>query len=163
MPNRRETGMNSKSELGPAGENSRRGFMQKLGTLAAASSVAASASAQSLPLPARSGGRGGPTRPEPGPLAKQPMPTVRFGKHEIGRLIMGVNGPGAHFSVKEGADARAWLTPERILEENRHMEELGINCMEAGARRFGPVRHGKRRQGAVWAAGARRGPARTNR
>jgi hypothetical protein len=64
------------------------------------------------------------------------MPTVRFGKYEIGRLIMGVNAPGEHFSVKESADAREWLTPERILQENRHMEELGINCMEAGQGRI---------------------------
>jgi hypothetical protein len=47
---------------------------------------------------------------------------------------MGVNGPGAHFSVKEGMDARAYLTPEKIAEENKHMLELGINCMEAGMR-----------------------------
>ena len=62
------------------------------------------------------------------------MPTVKFGPHEVGRLIMGVNGPGAHFSVKEGMDARAYLTPEKIAEENKHMLELGINCMEAGFR-----------------------------
>jgi len=130
--------MNSESKPGPAGENSRRDFFQRIGTLAAVSSVAANASAQSLPLPARSGGRGGPARPEPGPLAQQPMPKLRFGKHEVGRLIFGTNGPGAHFSVKEGLDARNWHTPERILQQNRHMEELGINCMESGVRRMGP-------------------------
>jgi hypothetical protein len=64
------------------------------------------------------------------------MPTVRFGKHEIGRLVFGVNGPGAHFSVKEGMDARAWSTPERVVQQNKRMEELGINCMEAGERRM---------------------------
>jgi hypothetical protein len=125
--------MNSESKP-PAGENSRRDFFQKLGTLAAASSVAANAGAQQLPLPPAS--ERGPGRPEPGPLSKAPMPMVRFGKYEIGRLIMGVNAPGEHFSVKESADAREWLTPERILQENRHMEELGINCMEAGQGRI---------------------------
>ncbi len=126
--------MNSKFEPGREGDNSRRDFFQKLGTLAAASTVAATANAQQISWEAANRDR---SRPEPGPLAKQPMPTVRFGKYEISRLIMGVNGPGAHFSVKEGADARAYLTPEKILEENRHMQELGINCMEAGDRRFG--------------------------
>ncbi len=117
-------------------ENSRRSFVQKLGALAAASSVAADASAQQPP-PGRAGGRGpreNPAVKQPGPLAQQPMPTVKFGPHEIGRLVMGVNGPGQHFSVKEGMDARAYLTPEKIAEENKHMLELGINCMEAGSR-----------------------------
>jgi hypothetical protein len=126
--------MKAKSKPDPAGENSRRDFIQRLGGLAAASSVAASANAQQIPWQARASGTG---RPEPGPLAKEPMPRVRFGKYEIGRLIMGVNAPGEHFSAKETAEARVWLTPERILEENRHMEELGINCMEAGQGRFG--------------------------
>jgi hypothetical protein len=123
----------------PESENSRRTFMQRLGALAAASSVAASASAQQPPAGAAAGrgGRGpreNPAVKQPGPLAQQPMPTVKFGKFEIGRLVMGVNGPGAHFSVKEGMDARAYLTPDKIAEENKHMQELGINCMEAGGR-----------------------------
>jgi hypothetical protein len=126
--------MNSKSN--PTGADSRRNFMEKLGALAAASSVAANASAQQQPPAPGRGGFGGPVLPAPGPLSKEPMPTVRFGKHEIGRLIFGVNTPGAHFSMKEGLDSRAWHTPERILQQNRHMEELGINCMEAGERRM---------------------------
>jgi hypothetical protein len=127
--------------------DSRRDFMQKLGALAAASEVAAKA--QQLPLPNRDEMQRIASR-VPGPLAKQPMPTVKFGKYEIGRLVQGVNQPGEHFSVKEQADARAWLTPERILEENRHMEELGINCMEAGTRRFG--QYAKENDGKVlWA------------
>jgi hypothetical protein len=135
--------MNSESRHCPAGENSRRDFFQKVGALAAASSMASGvANAQ----PPQAPGRGGrPERPnpavkEPGPLAKQPMPTVKFGKHEIGRLIMGSNTPGLHFSVKEGMDSRNYLTPEKTLEENRHMEELGITCMESGARRMAPYR-----------------------
>jgi len=130
--------MNSESKLGPAGENSRRDFFQRIGTLAAASGLAANAgAAPQQPVPGGAApGRGGPVLPVPGPLSKQPMPTVRFGKHEIGRLIFGVNAPGAHFSIKEGMDARAWNTPERVLLQNRRMEELGINCMEAGDRRM---------------------------
>jgi hypothetical protein len=124
------------------GGDSRRNFFEKLAALAAASSVAASA--QQPPAGGGAAGRGGrggpranPAVREPGPLAKEPMPMVKFGKYEISRLIMGSNGPGAHFSVKEGMDARAYLTPEKVLEENRHMEELGINCMEDSARRMG--------------------------
>jgi hypothetical protein len=108
--------------------------MQRLGAVAAASGLTAGASAQQIPWEAAKRGR---EKPVPGPLAQQPMPTVRFGKYEIGRLIQGVNSTGAHFSVKEEADGRDWLTPERILEENRHMQALGINCMEAGVGRFG--------------------------
>jgi len=126
--------MHSKSKQCSAGGNSRRDFFQKLGTLAAASGVAASANAQQIAWQDRLQARG---VPQPGPLSKEPMPKVRFGKFEIGRLIQGVNAPVEQYSVKEGIEARAWLTPERILEENRHMEELGINCMEAGGGRFG--------------------------
>jgi hypothetical protein len=126
--------MNSQDK--PETENSRRSFMQKLAALTAASSAAAIASPQQAPPEGRGGRapRENPAVKQPGPLAQQPMPTVKFGPHEIGRLIMGVNGPGAHFSVKEGMDARAYLTPEKTAEENKHMLELGINCMEAGFR-----------------------------
>jgi hypothetical protein len=123
-----------KSRAIPEGDNSRRDFFQRLGGLAAASSVAVSATAQQIPWEARRKDTG---KPQPGPLAKQPMPTVKFGKYEIGRLVLGVNTPGSHFSVKEEADSRDYLTPEKILEENRYMQELGINCMEAGGGRFG--------------------------
>jgi hypothetical protein len=60
------------------------------------------------------------------------MPTVRFGKYDISRLIIGSNGPGAHFSQVIGLEARAWNTPERIAQQFKHCEELGINCMEDG-------------------------------
>ena len=52
--------MNSESKPDTAGENSRRGFFQKIGTLAAASGVAANAGAQQQPPPgAAAPGRGG--------------------------------------------------------------------------------------------------------
>jgi len=60
------------------------------------------------------------------------MPTVKFGKHDISRLIIGSNGPGAHFSQVIGLEARAWNTPERVAQQFKHCEELGINCMEDG-------------------------------
>jgi len=131
--------MNSRSNC-PKGGNSRRDFVQSIGALATASGLSASAMAQQAPVRGAAGGRGqrpNPAFKEPGPLSKEPMPMVKFGKYDISRLIMGVNSPGQHFSVKEEEEARRYLTPEKILEENRHMEELGINCMEAGTRRMG--------------------------
>ena len=142
--------MNSESKPGPAGENSRRDFIQKIGSLAAATSVAASA-AQQPPAPgAAEPGRGGPGRgapgrggpgrgggqPVPGPLSKEPMPMVSFGGKMISRLIIGSNGPGAHFSTESGQEARVWNTPEHMVEVYKHCEELGINCAEDGASRF---------------------------
>jgi len=126
--------MSSESKPRPASENSRRDFFQKIGTLAAASSVAARAAAQQQPPPgAAAAPRGrGFALPEPGPLSKEPMPTVRFGKYDISRLIIGSNGPGAHFSQVIGMEARAWNTPERVAQQFKHCEELGINCMEDG-------------------------------
>lgn len=129
--------MNSKSELNPAGENSRRDFFQKIGTMAAASGLAANASAQQ-PAPgaaARERRPAGPAVPVPGPLSKQPMPTVKFGKYDISRLIIGVNPPGSHFSVRLVQDAMEWNTPERRVAQFKHCEELGINTMvQAGNR-----------------------------
>jgi len=135
--------MNSQSKPSPAGENSRRDFFQKIGTLAAASSVVANASAQQQPVPGAAaqgrGGRGrGNVRPEPGPLSKEPMPTVRFGKYDVSRLIIGSNtlAGGTHLSRMIDLELRAWNTPERVTQQFKRCEELGINCMEDGARRI---------------------------
>jgi hypothetical protein len=116
--------MNSKSKLGSAGEKSRRAFIQKIGTAAAASSLAASVSAAQQPPAQR---RAAETWPEPGPLSKQPMPTMRLGKHEVGRLILGINGIGSHFSTVLGRTYREWNTPEQQVQALKHCEELGIN------------------------------------
>jgi hypothetical protein len=63
------------------------------------------------------------------------MPTVRIGKHDVSRLIIGVNPPGSHFSVRLVQDAMAWNTPERRVKQFKHCEELGINTMvQAGNR-----------------------------
>jgi hypothetical protein len=123
--------------------SSRRNFMQKVGALAAASSMAHAQDPQAGPPqgapPAggrggRGGGRGGAAARAPGPEAKLPMPTVKYGPYQIGRLILGCNGPGMHFSAKESAEGRTYLTPEKTAEENSHMLELGINVMEGGNR-----------------------------
>jgi hypothetical protein len=101
----------TESKPGP-GENSRRDFLQKVGTLAAASGLAANASAA----------------PQ-----DQPMPTVRFGKYNISRLIMGTNTMGlSHLSTMIDMEMRAWHTPERMVQIFKHCEELGINCVEMG-------------------------------
>ena len=86
--------MNSEPKPDPAGENSRRDFIQRIGMAAVASGVAANAAAQQpvVPLPGIANERD--FRPQPGPLSKQPMPTIRLGKHDVGRLVLGVNGIG---------------------------------------------------------------------
>jgi hypothetical protein len=81
----RETAMKSKSKPGPAGEKSRRAFMQKIGTAAAASSLAASvSSAQQKKAVVGEPGAGFRNErdfvPQPGPEAQQPMPTINLGK-----------------------------------------------------------------------------------
>jgi len=104
--------MHSESKPNPA-EKSRRDFLQKVGTLAAASGLAAKAAAP----------------PE--------MPMVRFGKHMVSRLIMGVNtiGGESHLSKMVDLEMRDWHTPERLVGIWKHCEELGINCMtQAGNR-----------------------------
>jgi hypothetical protein len=108
--------MNSESKPVPAGENSRRDFLQKIGTLTAASSLAANASADPQPK----------------------VPTVRFGKHMVSRLIVGSNtvAGGSHLSTMIDVEMRAWNTPERITQVFKRCEELGINCMEDGAGRI---------------------------
>jgi hypothetical protein len=105
--------MNSESKPDPTDQNSRRDFLQKVGTLAAVSGLAANAAPQS------------------------PMPMVRYGKHMVSRLIMGVNtiGGGGHLSRMIDLELRAWHTPERMVQIWKHCEELGINCMvQAGGR-----------------------------
>ena len=134
--------MNPESKPGATGEKSRRDFLQKVGTLAAASSVAASASAaQQPPAPGAAGpGRGAPGRgprdaqPVPGELSKQPMPTVTFGGKNISRLLIGSNVVAglSHLSAMIDREIRTWNTPEGLARQFKHCEELGINCMEDG-------------------------------
>jgi hypothetical protein len=101
--------MNSESKPNPADENSRREFLQKIGAMAAAAPIAASAA------PAQS------------------MPTVRFGKHRVSRLIIGCNTLGnlSHLSRMIDVEMRAWNTPEQLLADFKHALELSINCVES--------------------------------
>ena len=108
--------MNSESKPGPAGENSRRDFLQKVGTLAAVSGLASRAIADPQPK----------------------VPTVRFGKWDVSRLIVGSNtvAGGSHLSTMIDVEMRAWNTPERINQVFKRCEELGINCVEDGGVRI---------------------------
>jgi hypothetical protein len=116
--------MNSDSKPGPAGGKSRRDFIQKIGTAAAVSSLPAGVSAAQQPSARR---RTLPSWPEPGPLSKQPMPTIRLGKHEVGRLILGINYIGSHFSEVLARGHREWNTPQQQALVYKHCEQLGIN------------------------------------
>ncbi len=121
--------MNSESKPGRTGRKSRRAFIQNIGAMAAASSMAANASAAQQPPASGAPGRASERdfRPEPGPLSKQPMPTIRLGKHNVGRLVLGVNGIGTHFSDMLSRTYREWNTPEQQMRIFKHCEELGIN------------------------------------
>jgi hypothetical protein len=121
--------MSLEPKPGPAGKKSRRAFIQKIGTAAVASTVAATSStAQQRPAPAGPGiANERDFRPEPGPLSKQPMPTIRLGKHDIGRLVLGINGIGTHYSDMLGRTFREWNTPAQLNLVLKHCEELGIN------------------------------------
>ena len=101
--------MNSEPKPGPAGESSRRDFLQTVSTLAATSGLAASANAAS----------------------QQPMPMVRFGKHMVSRLIMGTNTVWgcSHLSSMIDVEMLAWHTPERMNQIFAHCGAVGINCM----------------------------------
>ena len=116
--------MSSHPKPDPAGEKSRRAFIQKIGTAAAASTVAASVSASQQPPEPR---RVPEPWPEPGPLSQQPMPTIRLGKHNVGRLVLGTNGIGTHYSTVLSRTFREWNTPEQQMRVFKHCEELGIN------------------------------------
>src|ERR1700683_5616727 len=88
-------------------ENSRRRFLQLSAGLAAAS---ASSAASAAP----------------------PLPTVRIGKHEISRMILGANPfyGYSHASRTLGQHMKEWGTPEHILEALREAEKNGITTFQ---------------------------------
>jgi hypothetical protein len=55
------------------------------------------------------------------------MPTIRLGKHQVGRLILGINGIGQHFSQVLARAYREWNTPEQQVLRLKSCDELGIN------------------------------------
>src|SRR5262249_45238592 len=91
-------------------ENTRRGFLQFSAGLAAASASAAAPSASSLP-------------------------TVRFGKHEISRLILGSNPFYGYSHAARGLDQhmREWGTPENIVAALQEAEKNGITVFQTNS------------------------------
>jgi len=61
------------------------------------------------------------------------LPKVKFGEHEITRLIIGGNPfcGGSHFSAEMSGDMRTYYTPEKVAEVLAQCEELGINTVQA--------------------------------
>ncbi len=112
--------MNPESESSPTPDSSRRDFLQRIGTLAVASGLAANASTKTVSSAAQ----------------LPPMPMVRFGKHMVSRLIIGSNpfNSNSHLSAMIDVEMRAWLTPERIWQIFKRCEEVGVNLNESGRR-----------------------------
>ncbi|HEY3840770.1 MAG TPA: hypothetical protein VGL72_29560 [Bryobacteraceae bacterium] len=91
-------------------ENSRRRFLQLSAGLAAVS-----------------GSTAAPTSPS--------LPTVRIGKHEISRLVLGSN-PFYGYSHSSGnldQHMREWATPEHVTEALREAERNGITTFQTNA------------------------------
>jgi hypothetical protein len=55
------------------------------------------------------------------------MPTIRLGKYDIGRLVLGINGIGTHYSQPLSRTYREWNTTEQQMLSFKRCEELGIN------------------------------------
>ncbi len=66
------------------------------------------------------------------PAAAAALPTVRLGKHEISRLIVGGNPiyGYSHFNRHLSRHFTEWHTPERVLELLRRCEQVGINTWQ---------------------------------
>jgi len=60
------------------------------------------------------------------------LPTVRFGKHEISRLVAGCNQfyGYSHFNVLLDDLMRDWNTPDRVCQTLRQCEQDGINAYQ---------------------------------
>ena len=61
------------------------------------------------------------------------IPKVKFGEHEITRLIIGGNPfcGNSHFSAEMNEDMGKYYTPEKVAEILAQSEELGINTVQA--------------------------------
>lgn len=60
------------------------------------------------------------------------LPTVRLGKHQLTRLILGSNplAGGSHFNPILSQLMREWMTPERIMEILQRCEQAGIRTWQ---------------------------------
>lgn len=61
-----------------------------------------------------------------------PLPTVRLGKHEVTRLILGSNpfSGGSHFNPILDRLMGEWMSPERIVELVKRCEQSGIRVWQ---------------------------------
>jgi hypothetical protein len=62
------------------------------------------------------------------------LPTVKFGKVRLSRLICGANpfNGGSHLSTFVNRQMKEYYTPEQILKTLRRCQEVGINCWQSG-------------------------------
>jgi hypothetical protein len=71
-----------------------------------------------------------------GPAAQEalpaPLPTVKLGRHETSRLIIGANpfGGYSHFNKLLDDHMREWMTEDRVVETLRRCEQSGINTWQ---------------------------------
>jgi hypothetical protein len=65
-------------------------------------------------------------------VAEPPLPTIKLGKHEVTRLIIGGNPiyGFSHFNRILSQYQTAWHTPERVIELLKHCEAKGINTWQ---------------------------------
>ena len=65
---------------------------------------------------------------------KQKLPEIKFGPHQISRLILGANpiNGGSHLSRFVNNQMKRYFTQERITELLHHCESLGINTWQSG-------------------------------
>ena len=64
------------------------------------------------------------------------LPTVKLGKHDVTRLIIGSNTfyGFSHFNRLYDQIMADWYTPDRVLEVLRRCEANGINTWQVGYR-----------------------------
>jgi hypothetical protein len=80
----------------------------------------------------------GPVSPKEGPLPR--LPCVRWGRHEITRLLVGHNPikGQSHYSPQLSREMREWFAedPSRAVGLLRRSEQLGINTCQMGDQRI---------------------------
>lgn len=93
---------------------SRRDFLQQAAGVATTLGVAAAASA------------------EPAPQAEPLLPTIKLGKHEVTRLIIGGNPiyGYSHFNRLLSQHQTDWHTPDRVQALLKRCERAGLNCWQ---------------------------------
>jgi len=98
------------------GRSSRREFLKAMGAL----SVAGMASE-------------GAAVGKPKETVASEMPTIRFGRHKLSRLICGTNpfNGGSHLSTFVNQAMKEYYTPEQVLKTLARCRQVGINCWQA--------------------------------